>query len=153
MEAETIKTTSLSYIESQISKSISAFESSSNWYRRRFYVASLSASILSAFITVIAGWSNKIDLTVIDSNDVILVLGAITTVITVWGAFFSPKETWLMYAENLNKFRALSAKIDFLKNSPAGLSEEQTQELFNEYQYIHDSANSTWLNLRNTHNK
>lgn len=143
----------LAFLEAQISESIAAFESSSNWYRKRYYLSSIGTAALSAIITIIAGWSVSFETAKVDSNDIILVLGAITSVLTVWGAFFSPKETWLMYAENLNDFRKLRAKIEFLKHGTDTITTHDCKSLFEEYQHIHDKANATWLDLRKTHNK
>ncbi|MFO0794356.1 MAG: SLATT domain-containing protein [Candidatus Brocadiaceae bacterium] len=155
MTGEQISSSSkLAYIEEHFHAAFDSFHSSVGWYRRRYFFATMSAVLLSAVITLIAGWKPGGSLGVHASN-VILVLGAISTVVLAWGAFFSPRESWLVYASTLNRFRALQARIDFLKREPDALTtaSDSIAELFQEYQSILDAHNKAWFELRSKPNQ
>lgn len=125
------------------------FHESVKWYRNRFYLSTLSTVLLSAVITVIAGWKPALS----DwSSNAILVLGALSTLVSAWGAFFSPRESWLLYARTLAKLRALQLRIQFAftEKSPTDPNDPSVQEFFETYQAIHDEHNKSWLELRSS---
>ena len=103
------------FLVNLINERARGLHSSTAWFRRRYYVSTISVVILSALITVLAGtkfiqedWSNSL----------VLILSATVTVVSAWGVFFSPKESWFLTAEVLHKIRALQTRLDFeLKSS------------------------------------
>jgi hypothetical protein len=145
--------TKLTYIEDQVKARIASFHGSVGWYRRRYFAATMSTVCLSAMITLIAGWKPAPSLGV-DASNVILVLGAISTVASAWGAFFSPRESWLVYASTLSRLRALQARIDFVTREPNSITpgSEFAADLFQEYQTILDAHNKAWFELRSEPN-
>jgi hypothetical protein len=144
----------LAYLTKELRDRIKSFHSSVAWYRRRYYLATMSTVVLAALITIVAGWKPSLALG-INENNVTLVLGALTTVISAWGAFFSPRESWLIYASTLNRLRVLEAKIDFLKvsSSQTSLGDGAITALFQEYQSTLDAHNKAWLELRSASSK
>lgn len=144
----------LAYLDKELKDRCASFHGSVNWYRRRYYVATMSAVLLSALITLIAGWKPNLSIGV-DGSNIVLILGAISTVISAWGAFFSPKESWGVYASTLNRLRALQAKIDFLTLEPKPLTatSDSIAELFQEYQSILDAHNKALFELRSEPNQ
>jgi len=135
------------YLKTLISERVNSLNSSVRWYRQQYYIAAMSVVVLSAVITVVTGIS------FLNGNwtkILVLVLSASVTVISAWGAFFSPKESWLLAADILNKFRALQTHLDFVLR--AGSSEENNSELisraFDEYQKILAEYNHKWREIR-----
>jgi hypothetical protein len=123
------------------------FHRSVKWYRSRYYASTISAVVLSGVITVIAGWKPTLG----DwSSNVILLLGALSTIVSAWGAFFSPKESWLLYARTLAKLRALQLRMQFTfaENPNASRDDGEIQDYFEKYQAIHDEHNKEWLEIR-----
>jgi hypothetical protein len=83
-------------------------------------------------------------------TDIVLILGAVSTVIAAFGAFFSPQQSWYLNAEVRAQLRALEAKLDFLERAP-DLKKKETEILgasFAEYQTILADYNQKWQDLR-----
>ncbi len=151
MTTELPPDTKLTYLKAQVAERTATFHDSVKWYRRRYQIATMATVVLSAIITVVAGLQTASGL---DSprNELILVLGALSTVVSAWGALFSPRESWLVYAATLNRLRALQTKLEFMTKEPDALTEasDAVHALFAEYQSIIDTHNRTWLDLRST---
>jgi hypothetical protein len=139
----------LLYVVEQLQSRIDSFHKSVKWYRLRFYAATMAAAIISAVITVLAGWKPAPSMAT-SVNNIILTLSALATVVSVWGAFFSPRESWLTYASSLHRLRALKDKIDFQKIEwrPGALPEAQVKTFFDEYQEILSAHNAARLAVR-----
>ena len=139
----------LSYLMTEIDVRTKQFHGSVKWYRGRYYVSTISAVVLSGVITVIAGWKPTLG---DGASNVILILGAVSTLVSAWGAFFSPRESWLLYAQTLAKLRALQVRMQFYfsTSSSAAASEAEVNEFFEKYQAIHDEHNRTWLEVRSS---
>jgi len=88
---ERLREPGVEYIRKKLSDRVKTLQRSVVWYRRRHYITTLSAVLLSAAITVTAGlegtWING-QIT----KNLVLVMGAMSTVMSAWGAFFSPRE-------------------------------------------------------------
>lgn len=109
----------------------------------------MSTVVLSACITIIAGlkvyW-----ITESLARNAVLILGAVVTVLSAWGAFFSPKEFWHLNSETYSKLRALQAKLEFLERGE-DFPEKEAEvlgEAFVEYQKILDQYNQKWREIR-----
>ena len=95
-------------ISRDVDRYINTFQTSAKWYRWYYFVTSLSTVVLSAIITVIAGWNGGISLfgwTIpihTDPKNIILLVGALSTVVSAYGLFYSPKKSWLIYQDNSN---------------------------------------------------
>ena len=137
-----------SYLDSQLTARIASFHDSVKWYRRKYFTTSMSAVILSGLITVLAGWKGELLPGNVIQN-VILFLGALTTVVSAWGAFFSPKESWHLYAMTLTKLRALQAELIYKRTPPNEINAE-IDKLFERYQAILDEHNRAWLEVRSS---
>jgi len=138
------------YLRGQIADRLARLNSSIEWYRGRHYKYQSSAVVLSALITVLSGMKlghigNHLVLT-----DTVLILGATSTVLAAYGAFFSPQQSWYLNAEIYAKMRALQAKLEWEERSPSfsAREEESVKQLFNEYQEIMDEYNQKWQDLR-----
>lgn len=85
------------------------------------------------------------------ANNVILALGALSTLVSAWGAFFSPREAWLLYATTLGRLRGLQAKIDFMSRPPGHVEDSAAVEAwFTDYQRILEEHNKSWLEIRSS---
>jgi hypothetical protein len=145
MEAAT-PNSKVDYISTRIDKSIDTFDKSAAWYRRIYFNTSISTLLLSATITVIAGWKQVPFAT----ENPILVLSALSTVVSGWGLFFSPRNSWLICASSLNRLRRLRGRIAFMMAPPTSqqIDEKTASELYSELQKIFDDHNTAWLELR-----
>lgn len=141
----------LAYLTHQISERLARLDSSAKWYRNRHYRWQLMSVFLSGVITIVAGLKS-LPLDTAITSDILLVLGATSTVWTAIGAFFSPKDSWQLTADVYGKLRALDARIQFAEQSPT-FNEHEGDFVacsFDEYQNILKDFNSRWQNLRNT---
>lgn len=137
------------YLHRQIQDRLARFESSVQWYRWRHYRYQSGAVVLSALITVISG----LKLTLLPdfaASNIVLVLGALSTVVAAFGAFFSPQQSWHLNAEMYGRLRALEAQLDFAERGPEFDKSESTvvAKIFDEYQDIFVEYNRKWQNLR-----
>jgi hypothetical protein len=109
----------------------------------------MSTVVLSAIITIATGLKSSFLSTAAGSN-LVLVLAASVTVLSAWGAFFSPRDFWLLSAETYGRLRALKAKLEFLERDKDFSQSESkvVEEAFGEYQEILDAYNKKWQELR-----
>lgn len=148
--------TELEYIMQETEARIKKFQYAVTWYRRRFFAATMSSVVLSGLITLIAGWKHIVIsfyFVQIDSSNLILILSGFVTIVSTWGAFFSPKESWLIYASTLNNLQALKSELEFLKISTNQPTSEKLNQLFEKYQSILATHNKAWLELRSSTKK
>lgn len=147
--------TGLAYLEEQLTKRTHSFHSSVKWFKRRFYVSTMSTVFLSAFITILAGWKPSLNVFGMETNNIILILGATITIVSAWGAFFSPKQSWLIYSATLNRLRALQTKIEYMKKAEDEklCDPDYVKIIYKKYQKILDKHNKAWSELRASHNK
>jgi hypothetical protein len=82
-------------------------EASIGFHRKRHYLTQVSTVLLSAIITVVAGLKSLLSTDF--ASNMVLTLGAISTVLAAWGSFFSPREMWLLDAELYGDLRALNS--------------------------------------------
>jgi hypothetical protein len=136
------------YILDRLDKKIAHLQGSLAWYRRRHYVSTMSTVLLSAGITILAGWKPNWP----DVSNAVLVLGSLSTIISAWGAFFSPRETWLLYSSTVGRLRGLQATIEFFSRDPAiqALDPKTAEIWFAEYQQIMEDHNHSWTEMRST---
>jgi hypothetical protein len=139
----------IDYISSKLENHMRSFDSSAFWYRRIYFWTSMGTLTISGLITVVAGWNVSSEYTAVQRH-ITLVLGAVATVVSGWGLFFSPKDSWLICATSLNRLRSLNSKIDFMKSLPSTVDTDQqlASEVYAEYQAIMDDHNKAWLALR-----
>ena len=137
------------YLHRQIQDRFERLESSVQWYRWRHYRYQSSAVVLTASITVVSGLKLTLLPNVAASN-IVLVLGALATVVAAFGAFFSPQQSWHLNAETYGRLRALEARLDFAERSSGfeTREEEVVSRMFEEYQSILADYNQKWQQLR-----
>jgi hypothetical protein len=148
--------TQQAYLERQIVERLARMESSVEYYRSRHYRYPSSAVLISAVITILSGVklayfpSSVTNVFPQVATDVVLILGAISTVAAAFGAFFSPQQSWYLNAEAYTKMRALQAKLEFVELGSTFPEQkpEIISQFFAEYQAILDEYNQNWKNLR-----
>ncbi len=130
----------------QLKERIDSFESKSIWYRRTYFITSIGLLLISAAVTVIAGWKPPSA----DTTNIVLVLSTLLTVLSGYGLFYSPKNSWLIFASSTNRLRALRGKIEFMRADQISSQDEDklARESFAEFQTILDETNKAWLDLR-----
>lgn len=137
------------YLHRQMHERLGHLELSVQWYRWRHYRYQSVAVVLSALITIVSG----LKLTLLPdfaASNIVLVLGALCTVIAAFGAFFSPQQSWHLNAEIYGRLRALEAQLDFIER---GQDFEKNEgpilaKIFDEYQTILADYNKKWQELR-----
>jgi hypothetical protein len=135
------------FISKELKERIPSFHGSVDWYRHVYFVTSMATLILSGLITVLAGWKRDLPP---ELDNAVLILSALITVVSGWGLFFSPKNSWLIYAATLHRLRALQSKMEFMKAPPATTDGDErfASEIHAEYQATLDAHNKAWLDLR-----
>src|SRR5262245_44758654 len=100
------------YLHRQLQDRLARLESSIQYYRWRHYRYQSGAVVLSGLITVVSGLKLTI-LPEVAASNIVLVLGALATVVAAFGAFFAPQQSWHLNAEIYGRLRALEARLDF----------------------------------------
>jgi hypothetical protein len=69
----------------------------------------------------------------------------LASIVSGFGFFYSPKQSWLISVTTSNRLKALKSKIEF-----SGLDEDRdiVRAFHDEYQAILDIQNKAWLELR-----
>lgn len=140
-------TDALSYLEGEISNSISSFRSSRTFYRRGSLVQTVLTASLGALTTLLIGlvqiypssWLSAIS------------LGAagLTTIAAAWGGWFGFRRLWISNQNTLNELYALRTRIEFDKRSSgAALDPEMITAYLDKYQAIMTEANRRWEKVR-----
>ncbi len=138
----------LEYLKTQIIKQLNKRRSSTDFYRKRHFLTTVAAVVLSAIITVLAGLKSTIFPDKF-SRIAILILGATSTVISAWGGFFSPGKSWLLEGEAYDNLRSLQTEIEFSEASPNFKSDEESvRQFFDRYQTIMQDYNKKWQMTR-----
>ncbi|VTU28668.1 hypothetical protein SRS16CHR_04312 [Variovorax sp. SRS16] len=158
LEPKAADETQLAYLYRLIEERLATRLESASWYRRTNFLAQMATTVLSALITVIAGlkswWFTPVGLTsgtaTAAASDVVLFLSAVVTVVAAAGAFYSPRELWVVDSVNAGKLRALRAKLQFHERAPDfdAMRQELVDTGFLEYQAICDDYNAEWLKIR-----
>jgi hypothetical protein len=138
------------YLHRQIAERLTSLDASTGWYRKTHFRGLMATVVLSASITIIAGLKSSSLLSGVVASDLVLILGAFLTVISTWGAFFSPRESWHLNNATYSRLRSLQAKLEFVER---GQSFEQDAakilaDGFTEYQRVLDDHNEQWQKLR-----
>jgi hypothetical protein len=137
------------YLHRQIAERLARLESSTAWYRKTHFRGQMATVVLSASITIIAGMKSLSLLSTV-ASDLVLLLGALVTVISTWGAFFSPRESWHLNNATYSRLRSLQARLEFVERG-ANFEQDEVRVLtdgFAEYQHILDDYNEQWQKLR-----
>ena len=140
----------LDYLKGILDARIQRLHHSVAWYRRRFFITQMSTVVLSGAVTVLAGLKNAWITDAVASNS-ILILGAMITIVSAWGAFFAPRETWHMKADILGKICGLRNKLLFASADPefsAAEKEALSKEVFDEFETFMKDHNLRWQELR-----
>jgi hypothetical protein len=145
------------YLHDLLVERIDQFHSSVAWFRGRFYLSTMGTVVLSGLVTIIAGLKLEKHNWAWWSNATILVLGAVSTILSAWGAFFSSRDSWHLYTRTLGELRGLLAKLKFESSkglhqnadeAASEISDEATSKIFKEFQEIMDRHNDEWLKMR-----
>ena len=145
-------TSQFDYLQDQINSQLKRIETNIYYYRKRHYFYQSVLVVISVTITIISGLNSSIfgEETNTIRNNTILILGALSTLFTAFGAFSSPQQSWHLNSEAYCKIRSLQTKINFSKISEKFKETEDklVQDFFMEYQNILDEYNLKWQELR-----
>jgi hypothetical protein len=131
------------YLEDELPQRIASFSGSAKWFRRRHYLTSVGVLILTLAITIVSGFNNLLSEPAV--INIVLVLGALSSFVTAWGAFFAPRESWALYAQTASDLRATYAQFAY---SSASMNDEGLDAIFSKYQEILAKHNESWSKLR-----
>jgi hypothetical protein len=143
----------MEFVLGKLAAHIDSFDGKATWYRWVYFATSIAALVISAAVTVVAGWKHALppDPTANEqTTNIVLVLSSFLTLLTGYGFFFSPKNSWLLFAAAANRMRALKGKIEFRQADPDPPADEHklARQFYCELQAILDDTNNGWLDLR-----
>jgi hypothetical protein len=146
----------LDFVHRQIQEQLDRMDDSARWYRQSYYRYQAIIVTLAGLITIVSGirldffskeWSERLPSIL---RDIALILGAGSSVMGVFVAVFSPRESWHLNAVTYVRMRALQVKFEFLERGSdfKDNQDEIVAQIFSEFQAILDDSNKMWLDLR-----
>ena len=140
----------LDYLYRQIDATCSRRLALAKWYRRLNFSYQIAAATLSALVTVITGFQTVASDRSIAAANVVLVLSAIITLITLAGGFYMPRELWVVIMGHCGDLENLKARLEFEERSPTfeDRRDEIVEEGFKEYQKLIDEYDEKWKAIR-----
>lgn len=142
--------TQLDYLYRQIDATCSRRLGLAKWYRRLNFGYQIAAAALSALVTVITGFQTVgTDRSIVASN-VVLVLSAIITLITLAGGFYMPRELWVVIMGHCGDLENLKTRLEFEERSPTfeERRDQIVEEGFTEFQKLIDAYEEKWKAIR-----
>lgn len=142
--------TQLAYVHRLIDTTYDRRLRLAKWYRRLNFGYQMAAAALSALVTVITGFQTlATDRSIVAAN-VVLVISAIVTLITLAGGFYMPRELWVVIMQHCGELENLKARLEFEERSPdcEGRQDEIAEWGFKEYQRLIDEYDEKWKAIR-----
>lgn len=143
--------TQLQYVYQVIDAQLRDREPRANRYRVYSFVTQLAIALLSAAITVITGFqvAGGTGLGAVATN-VVLVLSAIATLVTLVKTFYAPRELWIALRTYCSDLRDLKEKLEFAERSPDFESrrDQVASDGFAEYQRLTEAYEQAWKGIR-----
>jgi hypothetical protein len=143
MAAESQK---LVFLKESINERLAGSNSRRYYFRKRAFYNHMLAAVLAAVTTVLLG------LNIEPLKEYIriaaLILSAMTTLLSVYSAFYNDKELWVANNNAVNRFYQLLFDIQFEERGEKDLTEEQIDGFRKTYQNILDELNATWAKNR-----
>ena len=144
------------YLRKQIADRIAIRGSSVNFYRGRHYWFQTILLFITGGITVLSGinlgflHSSKAAIISPILTNIVLFLGAASTGIAAYGAFFSPQESWHLNAKIYADLRSLQSELEFSELAHDFKTNEAVlvKTFFERYQAILADYNREWQALR-----
>ncbi|MBB3181310.1 DUF4231 domain-containing protein [Variovorax sp. Sphag1AA] len=141
----------LQYVYQAIDAQLRDREPRANWYRVSSFVTQLAIALLAASITVITGFqvAGGTGLGAVATN-VVLVLSALATLVTLVKTFYAPRELWIALRTYCSDLRDLKEKLEFAERSPdfETRREQVAGDGFAEYQRLTEAYEQTWKAIR-----
>ncbi|MFS0519086.1 SLATT domain-containing protein [Nostoc sp. UIC 10607] len=143
------KNRKINFIKEKIDKRIGSFKERSDENRINAIKIKLISLSVASLTTILLGLnglntSNKIVL-----QNVAFTLSAVTSLLTAWDTFFNYRGLWIVYTNTLNKLHELKDKLEYLGTGEIEPnSQEDLDNLYQQYQSILNETNTTWTELR-----
>ena len=136
----------LEYLKAEIADRIKGGKYRSRYYQVRAFWPFMTATCLSAIVTVLLGFTGK---PLTDTFRLIaLGLTALVTMLNAYNAFYSDKELWVANNNALNRFYRLNFNIAYAEQGDKYISDAETEEFKAIYQDILDELNASWQKNR-----
>ena len=149
-EAKTIEA-QLAYLESLIEKRIKKFENKTEKMKWWTYGLKFSGFFLAAAITVLAGLSDTvivaINLTTNLTSDIILVLGAASSLLASVAAFWRVERYWLANLVITDKLKIWRDRVKYIKRRQEPLKQEELDELWDRLEGILKRKSQYWVDV------
>ena len=143
------------YLSESLDKHISSFNKKSNYNRRLSIWQHSTIVLIGATITILSGLNIELeDNTVADidliTKNIILFLGAITTIIGAFKTFFNNDNIWLKYTITCNNLKKIKSEFEYYLEGKKDSEIEITRldEFKTKIQKILDETNRDWESLR-----
>ncbi|WP_077000014.1 SLATT domain-containing protein [Variovorax sp. KK3] len=142
--------TQLAFVYRQIEATYSKRLKLAKWYRRLNFGYQMSAAALSALVTVITGFQTMSSDKSIVAANVVLVISAIITLITLAGGFYTPRELWVVIMQHCGELENLKAQLEFEERSPDYEARQDEIAIwgFKEYERLIDEYEAKWKVIR-----
>ena len=140
----------LKYLEEEIAKSIKAMKSKGDQNKSRTFTVRMSSAILGALVTVSLGL--QVTSLTTELKNFALICGALISVVNAIDSVVGYRALWVKQKLTLSQLYTLRNEIAFYKaglEENDAIDERKTQEFFEKYQAIWETASSEWLRLRN----
>lgn len=135
-----------------LNTAIKAYDERSKRLKRWNYFFKIAVLFLSASSTVLLGLTVSNPGYALWSRNVVLSMGATSTFLIGLSAFWNLESYWLTNKVLLSRLHAVRERFRFLQAAGNGLSPEQIQAAFDEYQKIMDERIQYWEQVSKTPN-
>src|SRR6185369_17330180 len=132
------------YLFQKLDTAIRDYDEKCKRLKRWSYFFKIAVLFLSACSTVLLGLTVADPRYAIWSRNIALVMGATSTFLIGLSAFWNLESYWLMHKVLLSRLHAVRERFGFLRAAQDGLSPEQIQAGFEEYQKLMDERIQYW---------
>jgi hypothetical protein len=136
----------LDFLLAELDNQIASFEVRRRRNKRRAFLLKIAITASSVAVTILLGIDTGNAYTTFLKNAA-LISGGIGSILGAWDAFFNHKELWIRYKRTANDLKGLRAVVQYRSKSVVPLSEEEVDDLFEQFQNILRQTNSAWLEL------
>jgi hypothetical protein len=139
----------LDYLETELGKQISGFDSSRRFYRNANFYLTLATATLSASTTVLIGAGQILHLEWV--SIIALICSAAITVAAAYDGFLRSHELWIQKTDTWVALQNLDAHIKYTKAKASGhLSQQEIDDFYTRFDQLLMSEHELWKTLRAT---
>jgi hypothetical protein len=144
-------TSQLDYLRDTLAHQVATLRRRADSNRRQNFRGLLTVAALSAAITIATGIKSFGD-SVPMVSDFVLIASSLSTLISAWNAFASPRDLWRAQSFTLAQLLGLQTRLEFQARAPdfEHTAATITAAALDEYEAILNEYNQQWQKLRGT---